>query len=94
MTSELPERVYKHRHGLVPGFTRKHSLKDLVYCEGHSDVNQATLREKQINRWKRVYKFELVERMNPKWEDLFPSIAGQWVPAQNNAGMTIQLRIN
>lgn len=81
VTNNLPERAHQHRKGLVEGFSKKYHLKMLVYYETHLCVEEAILREKQIKRWKRIYKFRIIERMNPEWDDLYDSITEEWIPA-------------
>ena len=70
VTSNLIGRVYQHREGVVPGFTRKHGVKQLVWFEQHSTMEQAIAREKQVKKWLRVWKLELIERDNLGWRDL------------------------
>ena len=74
VTSELPWRVYLHRNGLVGGFTRRYGIKRLVFYEQHGTMEDAILREKQIKRWKRRYKYRLIEKANPEWDDLYDPI--------------------
>jgi putative endonuclease len=74
VTSDLVKRVQEHREGLVPGFTRKHVIKTLVYWELHHDINEAILREKRIKRWHRQWKLELIEAGNPQWRDLWADL--------------------
>ena len=74
VTSDLPGRVYAHREGLVPGFTRRYGCKQLVWYEQHEDLQQARARELQIKEWRRAWKLEIIERFNPLWEDLYPAI--------------------
>lgn len=71
VTNDLLRRISEHRNGLVPGFTLRHNVKQLVYCEHHHDINEAILREKRIKRWRRAWKLELIERSNPQWRDLW-----------------------
>ena len=71
VTSDLVRRTQEHREGLIPGFTRKHGVKLLVYFELHHDINVAILREKRIKRWQRKWKLELIEAQNPQWRDLW-----------------------
>jgi putative endonuclease len=71
VTSDLMKRVQEHRAGLVPGFTRRHGVKTLVYWELHHDINEAIPREKRIKRWQRKWKLELIEAGNPQWRDLW-----------------------
>ena len=71
VTVDLPKRTWEHREGLVPGFTRKHNCKLLVWYEAHDDLQQARLRELQMKKWKRQWKLSEIERMNPNWDDLY-----------------------
>ena len=75
VTSDLVRRVSEHREGQVPGFTEKHGCKMLVWYEEFGDVRDAIQREKAIKHWVRKWKLELVESMNPKWEDLWGRIS-------------------
>ncbi|MBX9726687.1 MAG: GIY-YIG nuclease family protein [Rickettsiales bacterium] len=61
MTKDLVRRVYEHRNGLLEGFTKQYGLKTLVWFEHHADVNEAIVREKNIQAWKRQWKLELSE---------------------------------
>jgi putative endonuclease len=71
VTSDLVKRVYEHKNNLVEGFTKKYYVHKLVYYEVTDNVNSAIVREKQIKKWKRSWKIELIERMNPDWRDLY-----------------------
>ena len=73
-TGHLQERVWEHREGVVPGFTRKYGVKMLVYYEVHETMDAALLRERQIKEWKRTWKIELIESKNPNWDDLFEGL--------------------
>jgi putative endonuclease len=73
-TSNLARRIYEHRENLVPGFTSKYGLKLLVWFEQHATMPLAIAREKQIKRWKRPWKFELIEKFNPEWRDLYTGL--------------------
>jgi putative endonuclease len=70
VTDNLARRVYEHQHGLVPGFTSKYKITRLVYFESTDSVLSAIAREKQIKGWLRSKKIELIESMNPNWDDL------------------------
>ena len=70
VTGNLPRRLYEHRNGLVDGFTKQYNVHKLVYFESTSDVYSAISREKQLKKWSRAKKNELISKMNPKWEDL------------------------
>ncbi|MEJ8571392.1 GIY-YIG nuclease family protein [Microbaculum marinum] len=74
VTSDLSRRIYEHREGLVPGFTDKYGVKTLVYVEQHATMPDAIVREKQLKRWKRAWKFELIEKLNPEWRDLYADL--------------------
>ncbi len=75
VTKDLIRRVYEHKHNLDPNsFTAKYVVHKLVYFEQVSSSYAAISREKQIKSWKRKRKNELVESMNPKWEDLYDSL--------------------
>jgi putative endonuclease len=67
MTDDLVRRVWEHRIGAVPGFTRKYGVKMLVWYEQHETAFQ---RERQIKKWNRAWKLQLIERFNPSWKDL------------------------
>jgi len=70
MTDNLVARVWQHQAGLVPGFTKKYGVKTLVWYEVHETREAAILRERQLKKWNRRWKLELVERQNPAWNDL------------------------
>jgi len=70
VTSDLERRVYEHKRKLVPGFTAKYRIKQLVYFEVTQDVHAAIAREKQIKGWLRAKKVALIESVNPEWNDL------------------------
>ena len=76
VTSTLPKRVYQHREGLIPGFTKKYGVKRLVWYEPHESMTAAIQREKTIKKYKREWKINLIERDNPNWDDLFPVLIG------------------
>ena len=70
VTSNLVKRVYEHKNGVVPGFSKSYGCKRLVYYEMHNDMENAIAREKQIKAGSRDKKLTLIENMNPKWDDL------------------------
>ena len=76
VTSDLPNRVHQHRNGLVEGFTRRYGLHRLVWFEAHMDASEAIAREKRLKRWRREWKFDLIEEGNPEWRDLWPALMG------------------
>ena len=75
VTSHLLKRVFEHREGLCDGFTNKYKLTRLVYFEEHDEIQLAIQREKNIKHWPRKWKVDLIERINPEWDDLFEVIA-------------------
>ncbi|MBR5167771.1 MAG: GIY-YIG nuclease family protein [Salinivirgaceae bacterium] len=70
VTSNLVKRVYEHKTHVYKGFTSKYNVTKLVYFEEFPEIEQAILREKQLKKWHREWKNQLVESMNPKWKDL------------------------
>jgi putative endonuclease len=75
VTSDLVQRVYQHRNGLVQGFTKKYSVKRLVYFEQYDDIRLAIQREHNIKHWSRTWKVRLILANNPEWNDLYDQIA-------------------
>ena len=71
VTNDLIRRAYEHRERLGPGFSARNRIKRLVYFETHTDVRDAIKREKQMKKWNRAWKIELIERSNPEWRDLW-----------------------
>jgi putative endonuclease len=71
VTSDLLPRIQLHRESQIEGFTQKYGCKLLVWYEQHSAMHEAIKREKQIRRWQRAWKLELIETANPTWRDLF-----------------------
>ncbi len=71
MTNDLVRRIDEHRSGAFDGYTRERGIDQLVWYERHQYVDQAILREKRLKRWKRPWKFALVETDNPQWLDLY-----------------------
>lgn len=75
VTSDLVQRVWQHRAGTFGGFTGRHQVKDLVWYERHGSMEAAICREKVLKKWRRAWKLELVEDLNPQWRDLWADIA-------------------
>ena len=71
VTSNLIKRVYEHKQELAEGFTKAYGVHLLVYFETHEDMYQAITREKQIKKWNRQWKINLIETSNPMWRDLY-----------------------
>lgn len=76
VTSDLVQRVWQHREHLAPGFSHEHNVTQLVYYELHDSMESAITREKQIKKWRRVWKLHLIESGNPYWRDLWSDISG------------------
>jgi putative endonuclease len=74
VTSDLVKRIWEHRNDIVEGFTKRYGVHSLVYFELHDDMPEAIRREKQIKKWNRAWKIELIERTNPQWQDLWRSL--------------------
>jgi putative endonuclease len=74
LTAGLYTRVATHKDGEVQGFTFKYGVKTLVWYEHHHSMEQAIRREKQLKKWNRKWKLELIEKFNPDWKDLHESI--------------------
>ena len=75
-TDDLIKRAAEHRDKLRPGFTSRYGVALLVWYEVHETRDAAFLRERRIKEWKRIWKLELIERKNPGWSDLFPTLLG------------------
>ena len=71
VTADLPERVDQHRSGAVPGFTKKYNCHLLVWFERFDDIQDARVVERQMKAWKREWKVDRIEELNPEWRDLF-----------------------
>ena len=76
VTNDLRRRVQEHCDGEGGTFTKRYGVSRLVWFEHHFDVNAAIQREKSLKRWPRDWKKNLIERHNPHWQDLYPSLLG------------------
>ncbi len=76
VTSDLVKRVYEHKHDMADGFTKRYSVKMLVWFEMTTDIASAIQREKQMKKWNRLWKLRLVDQSNPEWRDLYADILG------------------
>ena len=74
ITSNLIQRVWQHRESLESGFSKEHAVKLLVWYEQHENGYSAITREKQIKKWNRAWKIEMIEAGNPYWRDLYGDI--------------------
>ena len=77
VTNDLLKRVYEHKNNLVDGFTKKYKVHNLVYYEEAGNANSAITREKQMKKWNRQWKIELIEKDNSEWKDLYISLISQ-----------------
>ena len=71
MTNDLYRRVHEHREKLYVGFSKDNQTTRLVYYEQYADVRDAIKREKQLKKWNREWKIDLIEQANPEWRDLW-----------------------
>ena len=71
MTNDIIRRVEEHKAKAIPGFTRDYNVHILVYFEAYQYVDRALYREKQLKKWNRAWKLELIEKVNPEWKDLY-----------------------
>ena len=74
ITNYLLRRVKEHKQGHSKSFTKKYNLMKLVYYELTNDITIAIKREKQLKRWRKQWKIDLIEQVNPNWEDLYHDI--------------------
>jgi putative endonuclease len=75
MTDDLVRRAWEHRTGAIPGFTKRYGVKLLVWYEAHESREAAFQRERQIKKWNRAWKLEMIERLNSSWRDLADDLA-------------------
>ena len=73
VTNNLTRRIYEHQEKIQDGFSKEYNLCKLVYCESCMDMADAIRREKQLKRWHRAWKRNLITQQNPHWENLLPS---------------------
>jgi putative endonuclease len=86
VTRCIVSRVIQHRDAFIEGFTKKYGVKTLVHYEVFDDIRVAIQREKSLKRWPRDWKINLIERDNPRWEDLFPGLIGEPFPSAKASG--------
>ncbi|MCW5715862.1 MAG: GIY-YIG nuclease family protein [Bauldia sp.] len=73
-TDDIGRRIYEHREGLFPGFSKKYGLKILVWYELAESRETAFTRERQLKKWNRDWKLRLIAEMNPEWRDLYEEL--------------------
>jgi len=71
LTNDIERRMYEHKSKILLGFAQKYNINKLVYLQTFTEIDDAIYREKQLKRWKRQWKIELIEQHNPYWNDLF-----------------------
>jgi len=74
VTSDLARRAWEHRSEVAESFTRRYGVHRLVFAEFHDTMDGAILREKQLKKWRRAWKLDLIERDNPQWRDLYEDL--------------------
>ena len=74
VTSDIARRTWEHREGVIAGFTKRHGLKRLVYVEQHETIQLAIQREKNLKHWSRAWKIQMIQKLNPAWDDLYDSL--------------------
>ena len=74
ITNDIVRRIFEHRTKAVPGFASKYNITRLVWFEIYDDPISAISREKELKKWKRAWKIQLIEAQNPEWNDLYESI--------------------
>lgn len=74
LPNDLVRRMFQHRDGTASKFTKKYRVQRLVYFEVHGDINHAIKREKNMKKWNRAWKIELISKFNPDWHDLLPGL--------------------
>ncbi len=73
VTNDIARRIYEHKAGIIEGFTKKYNVHKSVYFETFGDIKAAIARKKQLKGWIRAKKNDLVERLNPEWEEISPT---------------------
>ena len=76
VSSNLLQRIWQHKYLGKRGFVEKYQVKRLVYYEQYADMYSAISREKQLKRWRRAWKIQLIEESNPEWKDLWEDLSG------------------
>lgn len=74
VTGNLSRRIWEHKNKVIEGFTEKYNIDKLIYFEQTEDVMSALEREKQLKKWSRIKKINLINKMNPDWEDLYSNV--------------------
>jgi putative endonuclease len=91
VTSDLANRISRHKQDRIEGFTKRYGVHLLVYYEMHHTMPEAIRREKQLKKWNRAWKVQLIEQLNPEWQGLWletgeilmNGVGGQELPNEN-----------
>jgi putative endonuclease len=75
MTDNLLQRAWMHKNEVLRGFTKRYGIKTLVWYEQHETREAALTRERQLKKWNRAWKLQIIERMNPTWSDLYEGLS-------------------
>ena len=75
VSNDIARRVGQHKSGAVKAFTQRYKVNRLVYFEAYGSILEARARERALKRWRREWKFDLIEQLNPAWHDLTPQLA-------------------
>ena len=78
VTNNLLRRIWEHREGLIPGFTKRYNVNMLVHYEAFESVHAALQRETNLKKWKREWKMNLIQEANLEWEDLYERLLAEW----------------
>lgn len=73
-TTDLINRIWEHKNNVIPSFTAKYNVHQLVYYEVHGDIMEAARRERRLKNWCRQWKLNLIKQFNPTWRDLYDEI--------------------
>ena len=74
VTSDLQQRVWQHREGIIEGYSKRYGCKTLAWYSQFDDLQEARSKELQMKEWNRLWKLRVIEEMNPEWDDLFESL--------------------
>ena len=74
LTNNLIRRAYERKNDLIEGFTKKYGVHKLVYYEQTNDIHNAIQREKELKKWNRQWKINLIEKFNPNWNDIYDEL--------------------
>ena len=75
VTSDLNKRIWEHKNNVIEGFTKRYSVHTFVWYETHESMESAISREKELKKWKRQWKLDLINETNPEWRDLYLDLA-------------------